>query len=101
MPAHALKQRLAALSASIPRPGDNAAPQSSNQSTAANRARAFFRPAFPRRQSDSSLIRSDEYVSQVSSHGSWQEKLQEVMSRMIFQAGVDYESVLRCVFENG
>lgn len=92
MPPNALKQRLAALSASIPRhTANDASPQSPTQSTA-SKARAFFRP-LPRRASDASSTNSEEYIPQMQN----QEKLQEVLSRMVFQAGVDYESVVMLV----
>lgn len=73
-----LKQRLAALSANM---------QSSSRSSdmppdsPSGKRRAFFKPSFGRG--------ANADAGSGEPHG--QERIQEVMNRLIFQAGVDYE----------
>ena len=78
-----LKQRLAALATATSSP---TAPYDAPQkSPGVDRRRAFFNPAWIKRPSgDGSLFRE-------SSSGPANDKLQEVMGRMVYQAGVDFE----------
>ncbi|GBE83240.1 hypothetical protein SCP_0502870 [Sparassis crispa] len=75
-----LKQRLAALSATIPNARSNSdrAPQSST-----TKRRPFFGQSLGKRSAQVDVLQGSQYGH---------EKAQEVMSRMIFQAGVDYET---------
>ncbi|EMD31367.1 hypothetical protein CERSUDRAFT_109395 [Gelatoporia subvermispora B] len=70
-----LKQRLAALSTSFPRS------DGSLQSPSGKRRPSLFSPTFGRRSSEPP---SEEYYNL--------QKLQDVMSKLIFQAGVDFET---------
>ncbi|KAI0372317.1 Rho GTPase activation protein [Pilatotrama ljubarskyi] len=74
-----LKQRLAALSANIPSPSrvSDTPPDSP-----LGKRRTFFKPPFGKS--------SNPDVSAGEPYG--QERIQEVMNRLIFQAGVDYET---------
>ena len=82
-----LKQRLAALSANINSPRSNSfdAPPDSPMSPISGKRKSFFKQPFGRMQTTDPGP-SDYYG---------QERIQEVMNRLIFQAGVDYE----CVFQ--
>lgn len=71
-----LKQRLAALSANMPGIRTDSPPSSPGW-----RRKSFFSPPVRSRTTDGELSRLG------------QEELESVMSRVIFQAGVDYESV--------
>ncbi|KAI0657273.1 Rho GTPase activation protein [Cubamyces menziesii] len=74
-----LKQRLAALSANIPSPSRSAdAPPDSP----IGKRRTFFKPPFGKAPAPDPLAGE--------SYG--QERIEEVMNRLIFQAGVDYET---------
>lgn len=73
-----LKQRLAALSTSMPGARSDTPPQSPVW-----KRRAFFSPPSKTRTSDSF---QDDTAQR-------RDNVKDVMSRVIFQAGVDYESV--------
>ncbi|KAI0826955.1 Rho GTPase activation protein [Trametes gibbosa] len=74
-----LKQRLAALSANIPSSSRSA---DTPPDSPLGRRRTFFKPPF--------LKPSNVDAVPNEAHG--QERIQEVMARLIFQAGVDYET---------
>ncbi|KAI0754804.1 Rho GTPase activation protein [Daedaleopsis nitida] len=76
-----LKQRLAALSANINSPTRSSSFDASPDSPMTSKRKSFFKQPFGK--SPSADTAPSEY------HG--QERIQEVMSRLIFQAGVDYE----------
>ena len=79
-----LKQRLAALATATSSP--TAPYDAPPKSPGADRRRAFFNPTWIKRPSgDGSL-----FVGGSSSDPA-NDKLQEVMGRMIYQAGVDFE----------
>ena len=79
-----LKQRLAALSANINSPSrSNSFDLPPESPITPSRRKSFFKQPFGKSSS------SDPVPSEW--HG--QERIQEVMSRLIFQAGVDYEYV--------
>lgn len=80
-----LKQRLVALSANINSPSGSRSHtfDSPPDSPVTSKRKMFFKPPFGR--SSTSDVAHGEY------HG--QERIQEVMNRLIFQAGVDYEYV--------
>lgn len=79
-----LKQRLAALATATSSP--TAPYDAPPKSPGADRRRAFFNPTWIKRPSgDGSL-----FVGGSSSNPA-NDKLQEVMGRMIYQAGVDFE----------
>ncbi|KAH9851764.1 Rho GTPase activation protein [Lenzites betulinus] len=73
-----LKQRLAALSANLPSSRSNDTPPDSP----IGKRRNFFKPPFSKSPS----------VDMVPNEVVGQERIQEVMNRLIFQAGVDYET---------
>lgn len=85
-----LKQRLAALATATSSP---TAPYDAPQkSPGADRRRAFFNPTWIKRPSvDGSLFGGE------ASRDPANDKLQEVMGRVIYQAGVDFEWVY-CLF---
>ncbi|KAI8978734.1 Rho GTPase activation protein [Trametes punicea] len=74
-----LKQRLAALSANIPSPSRSV---DTPPESPIGRRRTFFKPTFGKS--------ANVEIASGESHG--QERIQEVMNRLIFQAGVDYET---------
>ncbi|KAF9783417.1 Rho GTPase activation protein [Thelephora terrestris] len=81
-----LKQRLAALSTATSSP--TAPYDAPPKSPGADRRRAFFNPAWVKRPSgDGSLFGGDGSRDPAS------DKLQEVMGRLIYQAGVDFETL--------
>lgn len=79
-----LKQRLAALATATSSP--TAPYDAPPKSPGVDRRRAFFNPTWIKRPSvDGSLFGGE------SSSDPANDKLQEVMGRMIYQAGVDFE----------
>jgi len=82
-----LKQRLAALATATSSP--TAPYDAPPKSPGVDRRRAFFNPTWVKRPSgDGSLFRGES-----SSRDHASDKLQEVMGRVIYQAGVDFEWV--------
>ncbi|KAF9643487.1 CDC42 rho GTPase-activating protein [Thelephora ganbajun] len=81
-----LKQRLAALATATSSP--TAPYDAPPKSPGVDRRRAFFNPTWIKRPGgDGSLFGGE------SSRGPANDKLQEVMGRMIYQAGVDFETL--------
>lgn len=78
-----LKQRLATLAAAKSSP--TAPYDTPPKSPGADRRRAFFNPTWIKRPSVDGLLFGDVRRDPAS------DKLQEVMGRMIYQAGVDFE----------
>ena len=78
-----LKQRLAALSANINSPSRSNSFDLPPDSPLTSKRKSFFKQPFGKSSPSPAEANPGEY------HG--QEKIQEVMSRLIFQAGVDYE----------
>lgn len=78
-----LKQRLAALSANINSPSRSSSFDLPPESPITSKRKAFFKQPFGKSSSIAPGVASGQY------HG--QERIQEVMNRLIFQAGVDYE----------
>ena len=85
MPPNALtlKQRLAALSANINSPSRSSSFDTPPDSPITSKRKMFFKQPFGKSPTHDAI--PGEY------HG--QERIQEVMNRLIFQAGVDYEYV--------
>ena len=86
-PALSLKQRLAALSLAPSAPSSTSPyyPSADSPTPTSPRRKSMFHPPWLRRNED----------GPVQAPQSQHEKVQEVMNRMIFQAGVDYECVKR------
>lgn len=82
-----LKQRLATLAAATSSP--TAPYDVPPKSPGADRKRAFFNPTWIKRPSADGSLFGGEGLRDPAS-----DKLQEVMGRMIYQAGVDFEWVL-------
>ena len=80
-----LKQRLAALSANINSPSRSNSFDIPPESPITSKRKSFFKQPFGKSSSIQPEIPSGQYYGQ--------ERIQEVMSRLIFQAGVDYECV--------
>ncbi|KAL1754528.1 hypothetical protein FB107DRAFT_291552 [Schizophyllum commune] len=85
-PALSLKQRLAALSLAPSAPSSPSPyyPSADSPTPTSPRRKSLFHPPWLRRSED----------GPVQAPQSQHEKVQEVMNRMIFQAGVDYEVVM-------
>nr|VWO96825.1 Uncharacterized protein [Ganoderma boninense] len=81
-----LKQRLAALSANINSPSRSNSFDIPPESPITSKRKSFFKQPFGKSSSIAPEIQSAQYYGQ--------ERIQEVMNRLIFQAGVDYEIVM-------
>ncbi|KAI1790203.1 hypothetical protein LXA43DRAFT_1149798 [Ganoderma leucocontextum] len=79
-----LKQRLAALSANINSPSRSNSFDIPPDSPITSKRKSFFKQPFGKSSSIPPEVPSGEYYGQ--------ERIQEVMNRLIFQAGVDYET---------
>ena len=90
-----LKQRLQALSTNIAQATSSGEPFSPK--SPGPRIRAFLSQNVMRRPQDASNGNSSGSNGNTSEQGYSQDRVQEVMSRLIFQAGVDYEwAILLC-----
>ncbi|TBU29992.1 hypothetical protein BD311DRAFT_719574 [Dichomitus squalens] len=79
-----LKQRLAALSANINSPSRSNSFDLPPDSPATSKRKSFFKQPFGKSSAPAPDATPGEYQGQ--------ERIQEIMSRLIFQAGVDYET---------
>jgi Rho GTPase-activating protein 1 len=82
-----LKQRLAALS-NPPSSPTSPHGQESPRLPLGTRRKPFFNAPWAKRQQYDNIVENGTYGES--------ERVQEVMAKMIFQAGVDFELVLHC-----